>query len=221
MGIIGDLLFPEICVNCGKSGGYICRECGVQIEPREAICPMCEKLSIDGDVHGRCRKAQGVDRLVAPVRYRGAVQKLLKKVKYKSAWKMIEELVDYWWKEGGGELNGLGEEWVVTAVPMHDKRKRARGFNQAEVMAVMLSRKMGAKYEKLLVRVRSTKAQYGLSKKERGENVRGAFEVGEDVKGRNVLVVDDVWTTGSTIRECGKVLKRSGVEKVWGVVMGR
>lgn len=221
MGLISELFFPEICVNCGRSGRYICRECIALIEDREAICPMCEKHSIDGYVHGRCRKVQGVDRLMAPTRYIGVVQKLLKKVKYKSSWKMLERLVDVWWEGSGGELKNLDDGWVITAVPMYYLRERARGFNQAEVIAIILSRKVGVKYEKLIERNRSSKAQYGLSKKERGKNVRGVFDVIGGVKGKSVVVVDDVWTTGSTMRECGKVLKRSGVDQVWGVVLGR
>lgn len=216
MGVV-DLLFPRICFGCGDRGGYFCDDCVSKLERRSPICPMCRRHSIDGWVHARCERARGIDRLVAPYRYSGSLQKAIKKVKFASSWDVLGELVDLL----SGEIPNIEDEWVVVSVPMYRKKIRLRGFDQAGVIAGLLARKLQIPYVQLLKRIRSTKAQYGLDKKERAENVRGVFSLNKVVDVKKVLLVDDVWTSGSTMRECCKVLKRGGVEQVWGVVLAR
>jgi len=109
------------------------------------------------------------------------------------------------------------EESMVTSVPMWKQKERERGFNQAKILAQLLGNNVD-----LLERVRETKAMFGLSKNDRQININGAFRVvtKDQILGR-VIVVDDVWTTGATMRECVKVLKKAGVGEVWGVTLAR
>ena len=109
---------------------------------------------------------------------------------------------------------------LVTGVPLHKSRQKERGFNQSSLIAEKVADYLSIPFdENVLKRVKNTKIQSGLVRKERMKNIRGAFELVEDVKGKKVLLVDDVWTTGSTMRECVKVMKKNGAREVWGLVL--
>lgn len=119
----------------------------------------------------------------------------------------------------------LRDGFVVTAVPMFVQKERARGFNQANRVAKLLAKSSQAPLFELLERVRPTKPMYGLTKHERQENIAGVFRLKDHhiniPKRQKIILVDDVWTTGATMRECAGVLKKAGVGKVWGVVLAR
>jgi ComF family protein len=106
---------------------------------------------------------------------------------------------------------------MIIPVPLHLKRLRQRGFNQAILLGEVLSREWQVPLERrLLRRIRWTEPQVNLKAEERAANVRGAFEVSrpESVRGKTVMLVDDVLTTGSTVKECSRVLKTAGVGSV-------
>ncbi len=115
---------------------------------------------------------------------------------------------------------------VVVPVPLHRTKERQRGFNQSEVIAaealknVVVSLTM---QKNAMVRVRPTESQTGLTRRQRQENMRGAFRVAcpELIAGRDVLLVDDVFTTGTTISECARVLRRAGAERVFAATVAR
>jgi ComF family protein len=119
-----------------------------------------------------------------------------------------------------GELKGS----LIMPVPLHPKRLRARGFNQSLLLARCVASKTDSDLDFLsLRRTKFTKPQTGLSSEERKRNVRKAFEVvkPQAVKGRTILLVDDVATTGSTLNECAKALKRAGADSVLCLVLAR
>lgn len=206
-----DLIYPVICVGCQREGEYVCLECQEKLKKPEEICPMCTRSSLDGFTHPRCRGKFGMDRLVVGLPYQGLVQKCLKKVKYKSNWDIVESLYKLCKFEA---ITGM----AVTYVPMWKQKEQERGFNQAEIVA-----KLAAKGDqiRLLERSRETKPMFGLSKPERQKNIENIFRfVGESCP-EKVLLVDDVWTTGATMRECAKVLKQNGVKIVWGLTLAR
>ncbi len=110
----------------------------------------------------------------------------------------------------------MGTEAIIP-VPLHPRRKRQRGFNQAQVLAKELARLQGIKLvDGVLVKVKNVPPQTLLQLKERERNVSGAFKTikGGEIKGKVVLLVDDVYTTGSTIRECSLALKKGGAKEV-------
>jgi ComF family protein len=121
-------------------------------------------------------------------------------------------------------LAGLPGEMLVVPVPLFKARRRQRGFNQSELLAVALLRSLrqlrpewkGVLVRNVLTRRRATESQAGLSQSERRRNLRGAFFVSnaERVKGRHVLLVDDIYTTGATARACAQVLRRAGAASV-------
>ncbi len=210
MGIV-DLLFPKVCIGCGREGEYVCAECQNKLIKPEEICPMCTRSSLDGFTHPRCRGKFGIDRLLVGMPYQGLVQKCLKKVKYKSNWDIVECLYILCRFEDFLETD-------ATYVPMWKKKEQERGFNQAEIVAKLVAR---GNQIKLLERCRETKPMFGLSKPERQKNIENVFRFVGEASPEKVLLVDDVWTTGATMRECAKVLKQNGVKIVWGLTIAR
>ncbi len=117
-------------------------------------------------------------------------------------------------------------EPVVVPVPLHREKLRQRGFNQSELIAraALKIRPAGQEWRldtAVLERVRPTESQTGLTRPQRVENVRGAFAVRGDVAGREVLLVDDVFTTGTTAGECARVLRKAGAARVWVATVAR
>jgi len=115
---------------------------------------------------------------------------------------------------------------VVIPVPLHKRRRRSRGFNQSELIAHAAVRHLPLRLEVLsgaLLRQRDTISQVGLSREERIENVRDAFRVAQPsrINGRDIVLVDDVMTTGTTLSECARVLKQAGAERVWAATVAR
>ncbi len=115
---------------------------------------------------------------------------------------------------------------LLIPVPLHKTRRRARGFNQSELLARAAARRLSHPVKVMygaLIRRRDTVSQVGLSRAERIENVRDAFRVADAkaVRGREAIVVDDVMTTGTTLSECARVLKQAGAKQVWAATVAR
>jgi ComF family protein len=226
-----DLLFPKTCVGCGKYGGYFCSNCVRDIKQTELVCPFCERQSLGGVIHAICKRKYGLDGLWSLGVYEGHLRKAIQKLKYKWVSEIAKELVDvtveYWAKNSPLLLDKIkkdqGQSWIVTAVPLHSKRQNWRGFNQSELLGKIFALKLGLKYESTLKRIRNTTPQMKLEAQARRMNIKNAFEAaaGLQLSGVKILLIDDVWTTGSTLKECCYVLKRSGAGSVWALTVAR
>lgn len=183
----------EKCVYCGREipeGDPVCMECARE---EEALC------NHDGFIGGT----------LFAYRYGGIVRSLIHRFKYDDsphvslfmAQRMAEFLAPY-------DVNAD----MVTFVPIHETRKKIRGYDQSEFLALHLGMLLEIPGKAALVRVRETKPQYKLSAQERGRNVRGTFRLREDAepKGKNILLIDDILTTGSTAGECMRTLTEAG-----------
>ncbi|GAB4026397.1 MAG: hypothetical protein Fur0011_1990 [Candidatus Microgenomates bacterium] len=138
------------------------------------------------------------------------MRKIIKEVKYRGSYDLLNELVEIWMPQRPqGPV-------IVTSVPMWEKKKRVRGYNQAELIAREVARRWSVEYYEALVRNRDTQPMYGLKKCERLENVRGAFILHPkfEVKNKTLVLIDDVWTSGATTRECVAELKRAGLKQI-------
>lgn len=226
-----DILFPKTCVGCGKFGSYFCADCIKEVKQSELICPFCERASLGGVVHSVCKRKFGLNGLWYLGVYQGSLRKAIQKLKYKWVSEMAKDLVDitltYWAINSPIILDEIkkdqGKSWIVTSVPLYSSRQKWRGFNQSDLLAKLFAQKLGLKYETLLKRIRNTKPQMKLLAHERKQNIRNAFALtnnGERIT-NNVLLIDDVWTTGSTLKECCYILKRGGAKKVWALTIAR
>ncbi len=208
-----DWLYPKKCVGCDKRGKYFCDECAEKMGLEQKI------LWVDG-----------LGGLVSLFEYRGLMKRGVKKLKYKRLKAMEEELDELMMlrlkklfsKKSSGWKEFVESKPIVVPVPLHKRRENWRGFNQAEVLAKLVAKNLDLEVASCLKRIKNTKQQAGLSRQERLKNVSKVFEV---VKGKgcgkNVLVVDDVWTTGSTMRAVVKELKKNGAKEVWGLVLAQ
>jgi ComF family protein len=234
---IFSVLFPSDCRICRTpltniSRVPVCGDCLAEISPTRAPqCILCgDRLAsaqlLMGD--GRCvhchDNAPAFDRAVSYSEYKGTLRGLIHLLKYEgvrpAAVPLGEMLADTI-----AELHPDARA-ILIPVPLHQGRRRDRGFNQAELIARAASKYFEQKLAiapDTLVRHRETVSQVGLSREERIENMRDAFRVADPraVQGRSVIVVDDVMTTGTTLSECARVLKEAGAERVWAATVAR
>jgi competence protein ComFC len=224
-----DLIFPKKCVGCGKWGKYVCEECEVGMWEEEQICPGCCRSSRYGLRHEYCRNKGYLDGVSCLWAYEGLVRRLISGAKYKlyfdylgELFKDVNERSEYY-----SLVKFLKVQPVVVPVPLFFKREKERGFNQAEVIGRWISREWKLELTNLLVRIKDTGKQVGRNREERLKAMEGAFQIRfkiQDSKFKmpaKVLLIDDVWTTGTTVQECAKTLKKAGVKEVWGWVLAR
>jgi competence protein ComFC len=185
----------------------MCRRCGVEVESAQRRCGCTGRL-------------RALSRLRSAVAYEGPIELAIQRFKYEG-WRRLagplalllaERLV----------VEGLPAQWVV-AVPLHPSRLRQRGFNQAELLARELRRRLAlGRPPGELIRMRATPPQVGHDRLWRLENVSGAFGWrGADLAGRSLLVVDDVATTGATLDACAAALRACGAGPVIGASVAR
>ena len=227
-----DILLPKFCIGCGREGLYICKDCEVFLS--EVENGVGHAMSNVG--HRMSNSSQ----IMSVWEYEGLMEKLIYKIKFDGCYHIINELVEK--AMAKIELNlpaspaGGPEDIYITYVPMYPKKEKQRGFNQSALIARKLGQLLDLVEQPLLAKVRDNLSQVGLGPKEREENVRGVFvrdplsfpsalpasglrRVSENPRGlaltpKNVLLVDDIYTTGATMNECMKVLRRAGVKNV-------
>lgn len=231
--IILDILFPRFCINCGKEGRYICNKCSLFVSEAIPVCPNCCNSSFSGETHQNCIKKYGLDGLISMWDYEGLIKNLIHNIKYDGLTHIVNECVESSFKLIAGDINRFysflsflsSDNTYITYVPMYIKKKKRRGFNQSELIARELAKKANPKpvLGQLLEKVVDTEDQAKLNKEQRLKNVKGSFEscVKPSLTQREVLLVDDVFTTGATMKECCKVLKKAGIKKVWGFTIAR
>ena len=229
---IKDLIFPKKCLGCGRWGDYFCSDClNYVLLKNSRICPVCSKSSFGGKTHPGCQKALGLDGLTSVFSYQGILEKAIKKLKYRFVSSLAKDLVELFLSIAGEDryfVNFVNQGKVVLVpVPLHPRRFRWRGFNQANLLGAMIASNLGITFlPDFLKRTRRTKPQTKLKGKERLRNVKGALVFNKQldswpIEQFSTLIFDDVLTTGATLRECCKVLKRKGVKKVWGLTLAR
>ncbi len=232
MNVILDLLFPKKCVGCKKVGGYFCKDCISNILQTDLVCPKCERQAVGGQTHPICARKFGLDGLWSLGLYDYPLKRAIQTLKYKKIPELAEILVnitlEYWVKYQPFVLDQIkkskGKGWVIIPVPLHWWRQNDRGFNQSSLIGQSLSKKLGLAYSEGLKRIRYTKPQVKLKGKDRQHNISDAFALSPNYQlqtTRYILLIDDVWTTGSTLRECCYILKRNGAKSVWALTLAR
>jgi len=238
-----DLLFPIYCLDCGLEGEWICAECFGKIKLlKKQSCPICNSESKTGAICFNCRNKTDLDGVISAANYtfKEGESDLIKIAIHIFKYRFVKDL--------GAPLSRLMikqvknrelfkkekpipfgpdivEDRIVVPVPLHPRRFRWRGFNQSELLAEKIAEYFDFPLEKsALSRVKNNIPQVEIkNRRDRIQNIQGAFQCvdPEAVKGKRVILVDDVCTTSGTMNECAKVLKKSGAMEVWGVVAAR
>ena len=228
-----DLIFPPLCAFCGTplaeyEGGEICPGCLRSVRfISPPICPKCGLpfTALSGDDHlcGQCLRGKwhfGSARALGF--YDGPIREAIHALKYEGKSFLAKPLVGL--SDRGYPFMDYGSYDLLVPVPLHPKRLRERGFNQALVLARAIGRREGVPCTGFVLRkTRPSEPQINLSPKEREKNVKGSFAVTDaaKVRGKRVLLTNDVMTTGSTVNECARKLLRAGAARVDVFTMAR
>ncbi len=219
-----DFLFPPRCAGCNKWGERYCASCQKQTKLiSSAICQICGEPN-PGTFRLVCQRCQTAELYYTSLRswayFEGPLQRAIHKLKYKRdlglGEKLAQPLVNLMYTTG----------WdidLVTAVPLDKARQRDRGYNQSLCLARPLAWETGLPIATSIIkRIKKTKSQVGLSLEERRVNVTGAFLADQKLaKGKTILIIDDVVTTGSTINSCAEALMKAEASRVYGLTLAR
>lgn len=201
--LILDFLFPQYCFGCQKGKVLVCKSCR-------------EKISFDG-VREFSGEGFYFDRIVCCFEYSEIFRKLISAFKYGRSKKLAVFFGNFM-----SEISGLPAGAVVVPVPISSKRLNERGFNQAKLIALYLCVfNKNLEFFDCLTRKFDRPKQSLLNRKSRLKNLRGSIDMVADLNGRDVILVDDVATTCSTLNECSRVLKNHGVRSICCVVLAR
>ncbi len=195
-----NLIFPKTCLNCRKEGVYICDYCLAKV-----------------------KKGGVFQNTLSIFRYEGVIKKAIIALKYKYSTEIAKELADICVRNL--QLMNLPHNCLLIPIPLYWRRENFRGFNQSAEVGKLVASKMGWKFiPDLLIKKKPTASQVELSVGERRRNLQGVFSFNSKYKLSsipNILIFDDVFTTGSTLKEATKVLKHAGIKKVWGLTVAR
>lgn len=233
-----ELLFPSFCFGCQKEGTFLCLDCRSLLDISEHSYCLCNKNPFrlapltQGKSSGKChsckdKKLSGLYSAL-PYQEKSLTRKLIYQFKYKPYVKSLAPVLASLIVEhlflAQKNTEAIWQNSVLVPAPLYKSDVKSRGYNQAEELAKELSKVVQVPViSGVLEKIKKTESQKNLSAEERGENLRGAFAVKntEALKGKKVFLIDDVYTTGSTMEECADVLRTYGVKGVWGLVIAR
>jgi len=228
--VVLDWLYPGRCPVCTEivmpQGRLVCAECEMKVPYIEgARCYLCSKQLGDEreeycyDCLERIRKKDNFfERCVVPLRYNTDMRRTMEKLKYSNKREYAEFFADCIIRTYGELIKGWEADALIP-VPIHRRRMIKRGYNQASLIAEHLNRYFEIEFrEDVLARIKNTVVQNKLNDKDRRKNVTGAFKILKNVvQCKKVILVDDIYTTGSTINSCARILKEAGASQVYAV----
>ncbi|MBU1126465.1 MAG: double zinc ribbon domain-containing protein [Patescibacteria group bacterium] len=223
-----DSIFPRYCVRCGEEGQLLCDKCNVNWHPGRipAKCVVCGKESIFGETCARCTEDNTPDGHLTTFAYADPVARaLIGNWKYhydETAWNLLRTRIGVELNQVRQCLDTFGIQSVL-AIPLHRRRVCERGFDQSKLCAEFIATTLGKEKADILERVRGTGKQAHRSDKEREEEMKDSpFQIlsGMYVP-KKILLVDDVWTTGSTARAAIRTLRCAGAEVIWVYTIAR
>jgi ComF family protein len=215
-----DLIFPKQCIVCKKEGVYLCEDCLSMININPFKYCLCEKIRKE-DKCENC-KNRSLDKIYSASSLNDKIVRLaIHKFKY-SHIKELSVPFAFLILRHLQIVKCQIDDFILMPIPLSDKKKKKRGFNQSEEIAKVISEATKIENDfNCIIKIKDNKSQTELTKKERFENVKNTFKIVKNVKNKNILLLDDVYTTGATMEECAKSLKESGASKVWGVTVAR
>jgi ComF family protein len=234
-----DLFFPKFCLGCKKEGIYLCQDCRSLLDINEFDYCLCDKNPLRlaslarGKLSGKCQRCRNKKLsglyFALPYKERELTRKLIYQFKYQPYLKELSEtlasiLIEHF-VISQKNTDEIWDNSVLIPVPLHKNKLKERGYNQSEELAKELAKILKIPViSNCLIKIKSTAPQMELSKEEREKNLLNAFLIKNPstiARGKKVFLVDDVYTTGSTMEECANVLKTYGAKQVWGIALAR
>lgn len=230
--IILDILFPPVCLNCRKyliGDKFICNNCFNLIKLNSALfCSVCKsRLADNKKICNHSKKIQPYFYLLAAAgNYDNQVlRNLIHGLKYqylKNSAPLLSKLLFLYLKNL--PLSFTNGQWLIMPMPLHSARQRQRGFNQSKLIAEFVATQLNLPLIEILTRTKNNKPQVGLKgNEERIENVKNCFAIQNPklVEKKNILLIDDVFTSGATMNEAVKVLKQNGARRIIALVIAK
>jgi ComF family protein len=235
-----NLFFPKFCLGCKKEGIYLCDDCRALLDISEFNYCLCEanglpKRFISSDNYQLSMKCQNCQNKILSGLYfalsykeKSLARKLIHQFKYEPYLKDLAEtlasiIIEHFVLTNKNK-NEFWENGILIPVPLDNKKIRLRGYNQSEELAKELSKTLQVPvFNNVLIKTQTTESQISLSKEQRAKNLQGAFKIKNAtiLNGKKVFLIDDVYTTGSTMQECARVLRDAGAKSIWGIALAR
>ena len=235
-----DLLFPIECLGCGEEKEWLCSKCQAKIKFKTIDqCVVCKETTSLGKTHQTCQEKTKLDGVLIAAEWEDkTLQEIIHKYKYsfvtglaeplsKILIKKIDPLKRVLWTDELKQTQLTEQQKIILVpIPLHPRRLRWRGFNQAELLAKNIALHFDWPVDSsIILRQKHTKPQAKLKKEVREQNLHEAFVMKEiqkpKIKDKTVILIDDVLTTGTTMNECAKILKEAGAREIWGVALAR
>ncbi len=223
---IFDLIFPPNCFGCDRIGYDLCPTCAQMVEPTgQNICQRCGRLQTEPlSLCERCQQGDTshITLARAATLFRSPLRSGVHSLKYDDKPELSATLARFLiaifqqppWSTLRSSID------TIIPVPMHPERLAERGYNQAERLATAFARRVGLPVDStLLTRTRATPTQVGLGAIERKQNVAGAFHATRSADGADILLIDDVFTTGATLAECATALHHAGARNIYALTL--
>jgi ComF family protein len=223
-----DLLFPSVCIGCGRVGELFCASCSQKVEATpQPVCARCGTPQSTPTLRcARCARAGDLSLLYtrAAALHTSPLREAIHAFKYDKQQELAPLLARYLvaiyaeppWSELPQPVS------AVVPVPLHASRLAERGYNQSELLAAAFCRATDLPLQPAwIMRVRETRQQVGLGPDERKANVDGAFEATKDAAGHRLLLIDDVYTTGATLQACAVAALAAGAQCVYGLTLAQ
>lgn len=200
------------------------------------ICPTCERPSPFGLAHPLCKTRNSLEGITSFFVYEGIIKEAVHKLKYRLITDLKDELLQIMfneWKQKNDHLVLLNrfieqEKPTIIPIPLYWQKEHYRGFNQSSIVGEAIAKKFNLSFnESFLIRKKNDASQTKLREEDRKNNVKDIFTVDLNIHPAiggtifNILLVDDVWTTGATLKEATKTLKLAGIKNVWGLTLAR
>lgn len=207
-----EILSPDECLKCRKEGECLCIDCQKsQLIPKKQACVLCNQINSKGKTCPGCYQKSMLSGANIAFRYEGAIKDVIRGLKYENKRSYARFLAR--------QLPAISADFACF-VPSDGRTRRSRGYDQSELIAKHYANANNIYFKKAMLRRAHTK-QVGLNRTQRIENIKGDFVINSDVKGKSVLIIDDVITTGATVSECAMILKQAGAKKVWALALAK
>ncbi len=215
-----SFIADERCFACGWDRGFICQDCHKKVSYNKKFCLYCAyPLDYDSEISvcGNCLEDKPVfSKTIAPLIYDGLVRDIMLSAKFGGKYYLYKMLTDYIWEDLKELIKPLSEGEVIVPIPLSRRRLIERGYNQAGIIADILSRKLKKPtIHRTLLKIKDTKPQSQLGEKDRYLNIKNAFFLKKPINFSKIILVDDIITTSATITEATKVLKKGGANVVY------
>lgn len=223
-----DLLFPKFCAGCQKESVFLCSACEAELHEKmlAPACPVCLFRNRTGVACKPCRKKTALSRCFSVFPYQErTIRELLHMYKYNRARELEPIIADFLIFYARTGQIPIPRTAIIIPLPLHQNRRRERGFNQSEEIGKRFAGAFKLLYrDDILRRAASTRSQVACANfSERRKNISGVFfcKTAPEILHKTILLIDDIITSGATLNEAARVLKKAGAKSVWGMTIAK